>query len=140
MVLPEGLALGGVNPHFVRGLGCCGGIVGTSVSTYYLVVVGPILILLIVRVSALLDQQVDLGVYFDEVAQVTCYGGLFLSSKSYVVVVIMCTTFKRTTFFELMSPLHWCNHKFALEPRGQGIIHYCLDVDPLILFGTRKEL
>ena len=80
---------------------------------------GALLMLSIVRVSALTDQQVDPSVCFNDVAQVTCYSGLFVSSKSYFVVIIMCTHLReRRSSNRRLLCMHWCNHKFALEPHG----------------------
>ena len=37
-------------------------------------------------------------------------------------------TYKIETFFKRTSPFHNCTHcKFALEPCGQGILHFCHD-------------
>ena len=40
-------------------------------------------------------------------------------------------TLKRAIFFKGTSTLHLCNHKFVLEPCCWGMLHFCLDVDPL---------
>ena len=38
-------------------------------------------------------------------------------------------THNRATFYKRTFTLHWYNHKFAIEPCGQGILYFCHKLD-----------
>ena len=42
-------------------------------------------------------------------------------------------TYKRKMSFQRTYALHWSNHNFAFKPCGWRILHFCHDVDPLVL-------